>query len=58
MATSIQQAAPMNDGPELRNALTADEQRDILRETIIHFLKLDPHHPLASFFRQALADLN
>jgi len=48
----------MNDGPELRNALTADEQRDILRETIIHFLKLDPHHPLASFFRQALADLN
>jgi hypothetical protein len=44
--------------PELHNVLSEDEQREFLRETVIHFLSLDPHHPLASFFGRALADLD
>ncbi|SEM39981.1 hypothetical protein SAMN05192583_0050 [Sphingomonas gellani] len=48
----------MDHATDLHNVLTEDEQRLVLRDTVIHFLSLDPHHPLASFFGQALADLD
>ncbi|MGN7158833.1 hypothetical protein [Sphingomonas sp. SAFR-052] len=48
----------VSDPAELHSVLTDEEQRDILRDTIIHFLSLDPLHPLASFFGHALSDLD
>lgn len=48
----------MNPPVELRSVLTEDEEREMLRDTIIHFLSIDPHHPYAQLFGQALADLN
>lgn len=48
----------MNPPVELRSVLTRDEEREILRDTIIHFLSIDPHHPYAQLFGQALADLD
>lgn len=48
----------MSEPIELQSVLSEDEQRDMLRETVIHFLSIHPLHPHASFFGQALADLN
>ena len=48
----------MNALIELHSVLTQDEQREMLREAIVHFLGIDPHHPYAQLFGQALADLN
>lgn len=48
----------MNPPVELRSVLTRDEEREMLRDTIIQFLSIDPHHPYAQLFGQALADLN
>ena len=48
----------MNPPVELRSVLTRDEEREMLRDTIIHFLRIDPHHPYAQLFGQALADLD
>lgn len=47
----------MNARIELHSVLTEDEQRDLLRETIVHFLSTDPHHPFAQLLGQALSDL-
>lgn len=47
----------MSNPIELRSVLTRDEEREMLRDTIIHFLSIDPHHPYAQLFGQALADL-
>ncbi len=48
----------MSSSIELHSVLTDDEQREMLRETIVHFLGIDPHHPYAQLFGQALADLD
>lgn len=48
----------MSDPAELHSVLTDDDQRELLRDTIIHFLSLGPLHPYASFFGQALSDLD
>jgi len=48
----------MNPPFELHSVLTEDEQREMLRESIVHFLSIDPHHPYAQLFGQALADLD
>lgn len=48
----------MNPPVELRSVLTRDEECEMLHDTIIHFLGIDPHHPYAQLFGQALADLN
>jgi len=48
----------MSNPIELRSVLTEDEQRELLRETIVHLLSIDPHHPYAQLFGQALTDLD
>jgi len=48
----------VTDPAELHSVLTDDEQRELLRDTIIHFLSLDPFHPYALFLWQALSDLD
>lgn len=48
----------MNPPVELHSVLTRDEERKMLRDTIIHFLSIDPHHPYAQLFGQALAGLD
>ena len=47
----------MNAPIELHSVLTKAEQREMLRETIVHFLSIDPHHPFAQLLGQALSDL-
>ena len=47
----------MSEPVELQSVLTEDEQRGILRETVIHFLSRDPLHPYVDLFGQALMDL-
>jgi len=48
----------MNNSIELHSVLTENEQRELLRATVVHFLGIDPHHPYAQLFGQALADLD
>ncbi len=48
----------MSDHVELQSVLTEEEQHDILRDTVIHFLSFDPLHPYVDFFGQALSDLD
>lgn len=48
----------MSNPIELRSVLTEDEQRELLRETIVHFLTIDPHHPFAQLLGQALSELS
>jgi hypothetical protein len=48
----------MSNPIKLYSVLTEDEQRELLREAIVHFLGIDPHHPYAQLFGQALADLD
>lgn len=48
----------MNPPVELHSVLTEEEEREMLRDTIIHLLSIDPHHPYAQLFGQALADLD
>ena len=47
----------MNAPIELQSVLTEDEQREMLRETIVHFLSIDPDHPFAQLLGQALSDI-
>lgn len=47
----------MSEPIDLQSVLTEEEQHDMLRETVIHFLSRDPLHPCVDFFGQALADL-
>lgn len=47
----------MNAPVELVSVLTGDEAEEIMRSDIVALLSLDPHHELAQFFGQALADL-
>lgn len=47
----------MNAPIELRSVLTENEQREMLRESMVHFLRIDPHHPFAQLLGQALSDL-
>jgi len=52
------QAVSVSSPIDLHSVLTRDEQREMLRDTIVHFLSIDPHHPYAQLFGQALADLD
>jgi len=46
-----------SDQNKLRSVLTEGEEREMLRDGIMHFLRIDPHHHYAQLLGQALADL-